>query len=166
MGIDASIGIRCEFGCCEVANEMSTRVVSDLGRELFWDDHPIIWDGNTYWVDSTQRHYAPGYERGHWPTIQKLIAWLRDQMVGQIIYDGKEFTVVDQMNMNAHWMSVGNNRCGRSIIPLDDCPVCEVCHRRVPAGPGVMVCGGKFTTHCSCGAVYEFVPGEVATRLR
>jgi hypothetical protein len=79
MGIDAEIYAKGDLTRADVWFELETTSHKDFGLDNGW------WN-DTVFVDTIERWYGPGYERGYWPTIYKMIRQMQAMYPKAIVY--------------------------------------------------------------------------------
>lgn len=75
-------------------------------------------DGRSWLVLNTwQRFYGPGYERGDWPTIRRQIDYMRETFDRPVFYHGDHYwfgevvepiTDAELRDLDVLWRTVGN----------------------------------------------------------
>lgn len=92
-------------------------------------------EGRQYVVENEWRFYGPGYERGPWPQIRAVIAWLGANVNGPIYYGGDcddaipRFGPANMAHVDAHWTKHGHmpyNTYGSRGNAAIVCPTCDL----------------------------------------
>lgn len=140
------------------------------GKVVWRQDGPeIIADDDEQFirVHLWSRYYAPGYERGDWPTIRQVAEWLDFRFPGgEVWYGGdssgacaSKFDNEARDKMNGHYL----NAMGRtgytggfgSLGDSDTCPRCKI-EKDCSGGGG----GASFMRCSGCGKKTVLFKGE------
>jgi hypothetical protein len=120
MGIDTTIKIKTKAKIADdILRDLNYRFM-ELGM-IHYGNSPISLsqysqfpDGYCYKIDSLERYYGIGYERGHWPNILMSLKWLKHNIPDSIIYYGgddwegdDEFTDEVEKEITNHWLNNG-----------------------------------------------------------
>jgi DNA-binding transcriptional regulator YbjK len=117
MGLDVQMWTVGNFTDKEVAR-LDQRV-SDIDGRIVRTSDGLRWD-------TLMRYWAPGYERGSWPSIHAV--WLLLTSTGNPVYYSDDealaenvapFTEADAANYWKHWSSPEGDAYGRTVAAFN-----------------------------------------------
>ncbi len=117
MGVDCEILFSTGRELSEQDEKiLAWRLVEAVGRRFFYPERPfhrlhssseMYGTTATHEINSLERFYGEGYERGHWPDIAAVITWLRLNFPnGQVWYGGdtgEALTLITDQFMSETW---------------------------------------------------------------
>jgi hypothetical protein len=139
MGVDVELKVRTfEPLTDDELAEVDAAFIEQFGLEFEDDDHRISrdkYEGDGCIIDSLDRYYGPGYERGQWPRIRAMGDWLavRFGETAEVRYGGDSAYEWDHLTpwpearaeCEASWRQVGHHPYGSWHRPRCDCDHCS-----------------------------------------